>query len=185
MFSKRFGKSLMMAFMALFAWLATGCICWGPTTRLNVTVALDPALRSGPDKLVGQIQVDIVAINPNEDERWRTYPMTKYWEPNDPMRKFVPLHTTTLDADKNPSQTLPATDPIWYKWLDRANAKDPPKLYILAQIRGRFEDKPGVENRWRQILPLVSCRWNIEMGSPPNVRLIVKPTGLITVTQPK
>jgi hypothetical protein len=185
MLTRRFRESLMMAAMVLFAFLAVGCC---PVTPLHVTVSLDPSLRSGPDKLDGQIQVDIVAINPNEHQRWRDYSMTQYWRPTDPMRKSVPVFSVILDADKNPSQTLSASDPIWSKWLAGANEKDPPKLYVLAGIRKNWtaaDDKPGDQDPRRQILPLGSCRWDKNLGSPPNVKLTVKTTGVITDTQPK
>jgi hypothetical protein len=178
---KRFRESLLLAGMALVAFLAVGC---SPITPLNVTVALDPAY-----KFDGQMQVDIVAINPNDHQRWRDYSMTKYWEPNDAMRKSVPVYTMTLDPAKTPSQTLSASDPIWGKWLAGANEKDPPKLYVLAGIRKAWnaekDDKPGDQDPRRQMLPLGASRWDKSLGSPPNVKLTVKATGIITDTQPK
>ena len=186
MFQRRFRESLLLVAMVVFAFLAVGC---SPVTPLHVTVALDPSLVSGPDKLVGQIQVDLVVINPNEHQRWRDYSMTKYWEPNDPMRKSVPVFTMTLDADKNPTQTLSATDAIWGKWLAGANEKDPPKLYVLAGIRRAWnaekDDKSGDQDPRRQMLPLGAARWDKSLGSPPNVKLTVKNTGIVTDTQPK
>jgi len=180
----RFRESLMLAVMAFFAFMAVGCCS---VTRLNVTVELDKAIR---DQLGdSKIQVDIVAINPNEHQRWQGYSMTRYWEPNDPMRKSVPVYTLTLDGNKNYTQTLSSNDPIWQKWLAGANEKDPPKLYVLAQIRKTWvaerDDQPGDKDPRRQILPLGSCRWEKDQGSPPNVHLTVKPTGIITDTQPK
>jgi hypothetical protein len=185
MLTRPFREVLMMAAMALFAFLAVGCC---PVTPLHVTVSLDPALISGPDKLPGQMQVDIVAINPNEHQRWRDYSMTRYWQADDAMRKSAVVFTMTLDAEKNPSQTLSATDPIWGKWLAGANEKDPPKLYVLAQIKKNWsaaDDKPENKDSRRQIIPLGSCRWDKNLGSPPSVKLTVKPTAIVTDTQPK
>ena len=179
----RFRESLMLAVMALFAFMAVGCC---PVTRLNVTVELDPAYRAqiGDSK----VQVDIVAINPNEHQRWQNYSMTEYWN-NETMRKSAPVVTLTLDGTKEFSKSISSNDPIWQKWLAGANEKDPPKIYVLAQIRKTWvaekDDKPGDQDPRRQILPLGSCRWDKDQGSPPNVHLTVKPTGIITDTQPK
>jgi hypothetical protein len=181
MLAKRIRDSLVLAGMGLFALLAAGC---NPITRLNVTVALDPAY-----KFDGQMQVDIVAISPNDHQRWRDYSMTKYWEPNDAQRKSVTVFTMTLDPVKNPSQTLSASDEHWVTWLKGANDQDPPKLYVLAQIRKAWnaekDDKPGDQDPRRQILPLGKNRWDDNLGSPPNVKLTVKSTGISTDTQPK
>src|SRR3954465_10423 len=118
----RFRESLMLAVVALFAFMAVGCC---PVTRLNITVELDPAYRAqiGDSK----VQVDVVAINPNEHQRWQNYSMTQYWS-DETMRKSVPVVTLTLDGSKNFSQTISSNDPIWQKWLAGANEKDPPKL---------------------------------------------------------
>ena len=184
MLRERFRGSLMLAAMALFAFLAVGCC---PVTRLTVTVELDKAMR---DQLGDRkIQVDVVAINPNDHARWQAYSMTNYWGANDAMRKSVNVYTMTLDGNKNFSQTLSSSDDHWAKWLDRANEKDPPKLYVLAQIPRTWvaekDDKEGNLDPRRQILPLGSCRWDKDQGSPPNVHLTIKPTGISTDTQPK
>jgi hypothetical protein len=178
-----FHRLLRMVASTLFACLAAGC-CHDAITPLNVTVSLDDPLRSGTNKLIGQMQVDLVAISPNEHPRCVTYSMTKYWEPNDPMRKFVPVHTATLDAD-HPVITLAASDPQWDKWIRDVNVKDPPRLYVLVNVRGRADDQPGDLDCRRKILPLTTCHWDKNLGSPPHVQLTVNANGLVVDTLPR
>ncbi|HEY4329910.1 MAG TPA: hypothetical protein VGN88_09250 [Phycisphaerae bacterium] len=176
-------KPLFLLILSFFAFMAVGCC---PLTKLNVTIELDDALRQAYG--TGTVQVDIVAVSPNDHQRWEAYPMTKYWENGDPMRKSLSVKTLTLDVSKKEPQTLSASDPVWANWLAGANDKAPPKLYVLAQLRGTWDaskDQLGDKDPRRQILPLGSCRWDSSLGSPPNIKLVVKLTGITTETQPK
>ena len=176
-------KPFFLLFLAFFAFMAVGCC---PITKLNVTIELDESLRQAYG--TGTVQVDIVAVSPNDHQRWEAYSMTKYWENGDPMRKSLTVKTLTLDDAKKESMSLTASDPVWGNWLAGSNEKAPPRLYILAQLRGTWDtsqDQIGNKDPRRQILPLGSCRWDSSLGSPPNVRLVVKPTGITTETQPK
>jgi len=161
--------------MALFALMSVGCC---PLTKLNVTVELDPAMKERLASLTRAIEVDIVAVNPAEDQRWQDYSMTKYWQPPFELKTSVKdeIFVAKLDAT-NSSVTLSKDNPIWDKWMASASAKGAPHLYILAQLPGTMDDQPGEKDQRRQILPLGSCRWETT-----DVKVLVQPDRIRTVT---
>src|SRR5436190_5422537 len=130
-----------LAAMGLLTLLSVGCC---PLTKLNVTVELDDAMKQRLAELNRNIVVDLVAVNPADNQRWEDYSMTKYWQPPFELRESVKgdIYTMTFDASKG-SLVLPKNDPKWDKWLADANAKGAAHLYILAQLPGTFDDQPG------------------------------------------
>jgi hypothetical protein len=176
-------RYLVLLMLGFFAMMAVGCC---PITKLNISVDLDESYRAA---LGRQIQVDVVAMTANEHKRWEGYSMSKYWEEGDPLRKSLTnKRTITIDPKTPGAQVIWANDSIWNTWLSGANEKDPPKIYVLAQLPGTWgteKDKLGDEDPRRQILPTGSCRWDDSAGKPPTVKLLVTQTGLITQTQQK
>ena len=145
---------------------------------LNVTVNLDDAMRErlGSRKL----EVDLVALNSKQSERWETKSMTEYWQPGDSLRDSVDSYKMIFDPTKNEPQTLSIKDPHWDKWFAQG-AGDKMSLYVLVGVLpGSFDDQPGDKDARRQILPLQSCRW-----SSTDVHMTVQKTGIITTTPPK
>jgi hypothetical protein len=171
MIKKAFGL-VILTFVGL---MSVGCCS---TTKLNVTVSLDDAMRQRLDSR--KLEVDLVALNSKESERWENYSMTQYWQPGDARRDSVDSYKMIFDPTKNEPQTLSANDPHWDKWFAQG-AGDKMKLYVLVGVLpGSYDDQPGDKDARRQILPLDSCRW-----SSTNVQMTVQKTGIITTTPPK
>ncbi len=168
-------KKIMALFVLTFMGLmSVGCCS---TTKLNVTVSLDDAMRAKLDNR--KIEVDLVALNSKQAERWETYSMTSYWQPGDQLRDSVDSYKMVFDPSNNTPQTLTIKDPHWDKWLAQGSS-DKMQLYVLALLPGLYDDAPGDKDPRRQILPLASCRW-----SSTNVQMTVQKTGIITTTPPK
>ncbi len=186
-FESRSSRLLAFLLLAFLVPMLGGCfVC--PTTKLNLSVQLDDSLRQ---TLQAQgktaVLVDIVAISPTERQRWTNYSMTQYWSAGDTLRTSAPVFPLTFDPSKAQAQTLAASDPIWQKWLQGANDKDGPRIFILAQLPGNWDpakdDKPGNQDPRRLILPLGACRWDGKTNVP--VTVTVTATGMTTVPSPK
>jgi len=168
-------KAFAFAALLFMGMLTVGCCS---TTSLNVTVALDDAMRQKLESR--KIEVDLVALNSKQAERWETYSMTSYWQPNDTLRDSVVSYKMIFDPANAAPQTLSKSDPIWAKWFANTASGDQMQLYVLALLPGLYDDAPGDKDPRRQILPLASCRW-----ASTDVRLLVQKDGIITVTPPK
>jgi hypothetical protein len=173
--------------LGLVALSAVGCSC--APGRYNVTVQLDDAMKQRLEDLGNRkIQVDLVAVNAKEHERWENYSMTQYWQPGDSLKGSIPTYSmvfspkaaATQPGEAASTHTLTAKDPIWDKWYANTTDKDVMHLYVLALLPGTYTDEPGDRDPRRQILPLGTCRWDKN-----NILLKVQTTGIITVTTPK
>jgi hypothetical protein len=163
-------KQVMALFaLTLMALLSAGCC---EPKSYNVTVELNKEMR---DSLPSRnIEIHFVAVSDKENERWKAYSLTKYWQPNDVMRESLPTYKMVFDPSKSAPQTLSNRDPIWNQWLS-SNATT---LYVLALLPGMMADAPGDEDPRRQILSLKKCRWKTN-----DIRLEVIRTRLVTNTQ--
>ena len=173
-------KPFALLLLALLSLFFAGCFC--PNTKLNVTIDLDEGLKKALASSGRSIEVDVIGLNNQQDIRWKNYSMTKYWEPNDPVRASVSATKLTFTFNATtPAQTITKQDPHWEKWLADPGDKAMPKLYILAQPPGLApEDKDGSTDPRRLILPLGLCRWD-----STNVQVIVSETGIIPHPAPK
>jgi hypothetical protein len=176
-------RYLVMLMLGFFALMAVGCC---PITKLNITVDMDENLRSQLGSRM--LNLDIVALTPNESQRYENYSMSQYWDNNDALRASLKgrMITLTLDPKRPGSQTVWASDPVWNRWLKGSNEKEPPLIYVLALLPGTWgtdNDKNGDQDPRRLILPTASCRWDNSAGMPPNVKIVVTSNGLTTQTQ--
>ncbi len=168
-------KLSALALLTFMGMMSVGCCS---TTKLNVKVDIDDAMRErlGSRKL----EVDLVALNSKQSERWESYSMTSYWQPGDSLRESVDSYKMIFDPTQNQPMTLSMNDPHWDKWFAQG-AGDTMKLYVLVGVLpGSYDDQPGDKDARRQILPLASCRWNSK-----DVHMTVQKTGIITTTPPK
>ncbi len=167
----------MASLMVLLAGLLmTGCS--GPKAY-TIRVSLDEGLKSAETGNYPSLEVDIMALNPNQAGRLRNYSMSKYMQPDDDVRKdFASVRQLMqFDKDNNQPKEFKSTDPKWEKWL-KEGAQE---LYILVNLPGRHEDKPGSEDSRRQILPLERKRWS----NADVIEVVVKRSSLFIPTPMK
>jgi hypothetical protein len=172
---------MLKKIMALFVLTVMGLMSVGccATTKLNVTVNVDDAMKAKLESR--KLEVDLIALNSKQSERWEGYSMTSYWQPGDQLRDSVDSYKMIFDPLKPETltQTLSAKDAHWDKWLAQG-AGDKMQLYVLVGVLPGIEDATGDKDPRRQILPLASCRW-----SSTSVQMTVQKTGIITLTPPK
>lgn len=152
--------------------LATGCATKGPgpVTPMAVQIELDPALK---DK---SVLVDVVGVNPANEERWKSYSMSKYWRDGDPMRAGAAKWTCNFISEPTLVKTLKLGDPIWKQWPGATS------IFILADLPGAHTDMPGTQDARRQVLPLFQSAW--EKGTK-ELKVKIKESGIEVVTPPR
>ena len=167
-------KPFSLLVLALFCLMGVGCC---PLTKLNINIALDKSFQDkyGMDR---QVTVDVVGVKEADNDRWKRYSMTSYWEANDTMRNTPLRKTLTFNSSKLDPQVVPADDPMWEQWMAGTSDKHPPQIYVLVQIPKTFDkskdDKDGSEDQRRQILSTSSCIFKPgAMGAAPTIHLVL------------
>jgi hypothetical protein len=95
------------------------------------------------------IEVDLVAVTAREKSRFESYPLDKYWSPNDEERKNADK-LTSPPAEK---WVVAKKDPKWKAWMGRRVVG----LFIIANLPGNFEG--GTDPR-SEYLPLDKHHWD-------------------------
>ena len=148
----------------------------GPAGRYAITVELDSELKNAP------VIVDFVGVNQSSLPRWMAEDMTKYWRGEDTMRKDAlrSMHAVSLNfaSGQTMSQTLPATDPHWDKWMSEGVTD----LLVLADLPGPQTSRPGTEDARRQLLTLDKWHWP---KRPAELKILVQRSLIQVVTPPR
>ena len=135
-------------------WLLQGCNTtgkpWWMEYEVKIRLQDEWVNRSGH---YPPIQVHVVGLNYQEAVKWSNFSMSRYWRPHSERPSHVYL--VNLGGTRNRDHILPLSDPIWRQW-ERAGAVH---LFVMADLPGIFEDKPGTEDARRLIVPLDRKRW--------------------------
>jgi hypothetical protein len=159
--------------LVVLALISTGC-CPG-YKPYNVIVTLSDAL-ADPDH-AQTVQVDLIAVNESDYRQLRDEPMSQYWRDavNPSFISAWPRKVLTFSGGKE--QRVNKDDPIWKEWLKRGRY-----LFVLSNTPARTTDQPGTADPRRKIFPLDACQWP---GGTNDIRVLVTPVGLRTLTPPK
>jgi hypothetical protein len=142
---------------------------------------LDPQLRDKAGS-IPSVEVNIFAADATEQEIWKSMSVSEYWKPGDPVRQAAQVYVMKFGRDLPIQQTLAEDHAIWSKW----QAKHPRNLFIIAYVPGMFGGKAGADDPRRLILPLDPSRWeNFSSREGRQIRIMVKPSGLVCLTPPK
>ena len=132
----------------------SGC---GTMKRLSVTVMLDPEMTKDP-AAIPTVEVNLVGINKSEMPQWKAYSMSEYWSPGNKLRagaeKYVVRFAQTLPS----KQRLDRKNPIFQKWQDKTASH----LFVLADLPGMADPKPGQPDPRRIVLPLHPKAWKAD-----------------------
>ena len=155
--------------MGAMALAFSGCKSCGPRPY-NIQVDLDPSLRGK------SVLVDVVGVNPPSVQRWDNYSMSSYWREGDPLRRDnasdrVSFSFVSGDAA---SKTLSVTNAQWKAWL----GKGVNNIFVLADLPGPHQDKPGDADDRRLKLPIDSCYWS----KTNTLNILVQQSGLKVLT---
>jgi hypothetical protein len=102
---------IVIPLLAAVCLLILGCHTAPKGGKFNIEMA------PGGDIKTASVEVDLIGATEREKSYWETYPIDKYWEPEDPGRRAAEKFTVRLDDGK--VKNLPPLDPIWDKWLGR------------------------------------------------------------------
>lgn len=168
----------MLAVMAL-GMVAAGCSCTPEMEARDVSVTVNDSLRDSSGKLKS-VQVDIIAVNPGEVERWKQEALDVYWRPGGSNLALAQDKVVMkFDAMENvPAKKLSAKDGCWTGW----KAKNAMDLVIVANIPGYKGVSAGMADSRRLVLTLDRCRW-VDTSEPIEVQ--VSSAGVVAITQPK
>lgn len=147
-------KMALMLGLVASAAIGVGCGSSG-MGRYDVNVALDPAVATAQS--VPTIAVNIFGANSVEEARWASESMTNYWMPGGQLRQEFAgqIKEFNFGPGATQAQTLSRNDPIWETWQKHGAQT----LFIVANLPGGHEDKPGAADSRRLILPLAKDRW--------------------------
>lgn len=136
-----------------------GCKTKGPAFQpgFEVLVEVDKSLKSGKGESPS-VEVHIMALDVAEGMKMQKFSMTDYW---DPQRMEDRLLKTSLffGPDKPDRQTLERDADIWRRWQQQMGPLDNLWLFVVADLKGGWEDKEGSADPRRIILPLRSDDW--------------------------
>jgi hypothetical protein len=121
--------------------------------RFELSVVADDTMRQAG--LLPSFEVDIVGVEPLAHDLWFNAPLNKYFSGGIPLRSTALRYTVKFSNDDVKPKILSKDDPIWQKWFEKG-AKE---LYILAYLPGLHDDKAGMRDSRRLILPLDITRW--------------------------
>ena len=126
--------------VVVLAFLAVGC---GPKMDpYKVTLTANDSIKDS------SVAVHVIGINKNDFPLWDSYSMSKYWSPADTLHKNPAVATTILfDAKNLRTQAIAIDDAHWKMWRDYGATH----LFILANLPGFKEDRPGNADARRQI----------------------------------
>ncbi len=175
--TKWFGLKLL-AVMVL-GMVSAGCSCTPEMEARDVAISLDGSLRDSTGKLKS-VQVDIIAVNSGELERWKQEALDVYWRPGGSNLALAQDKVVMkFDAIENvPAKTLSIKDPCWAGWTAK-NAMD---LVIIANIPGFKGGAGGMADSRRLVLTLDRCRWT---STTEPIKVLVSSAGVVAQTQPK
>lgn len=159
-------KRLVVLVLVGYAAAAIGCAGGPRMGRYDVVVSMDPALVNEPGG-APSVTVNLVGVNDAEAEKWNAKNMNEYWTPNDPLRQDAAsyAHVMQFGPGRSEPKTLSKDDPIWNTWSNSGAMH----LFVLADLPGSHEARPGSADARRLVLPLDRRRW--EAGKPIEIEL--------------
>ncbi len=96
------------------------------------------------------VEVHLIGVNKSQKESWDTVSMTKYWQPENQIRKSAKPYTIVVSFEQGPCEiTIPTKHPTRRIWKKRKAEY----LYILADLPGIFYDKGGNADARRLRIP--------------------------------
>lgn len=118
----------------------------------DLVVTVDDSLKEGGR--LGQVQVDLVGIKPDEVEAWKAYGVSDYFSGNDAKRAGAAEYSRRLlfsSADQGP-KTVSAKDEIWSKWDQAKGGRGVMSIAVLAYSSAMTPGSPGNDPRKRIFL---------------------------------
>ena len=146
-----------------------GCATSRPQSY-DIVVSMDDAM--GPTS----VAVDLIAANESLAETLAQVPVSEYFTPGNKVREGLERHTFRFVPNDRSPRMLGRDEPVWDTW----KARGATQLFVMANLLGSFEDRPGAADNRRLILPLARDRWDDR-----TIRIVVREGFLDLVSPPK
>lgn len=154
--------------------MGTGC---RPSNPLIVRIVNVKAI---DDICKKSVEVHLVGVNKSDKERWDGESMTKYWAPNNQLRKSAKNYTHVMQFGQGPCQReLGKKEPIRRIWKSRKAEY----LYILADLPEIFDDQGGNADARRLRIPALNSEcWPFFEGK---ININIESGGIVCLTSQK
>lgn len=144
-------------------WVIAACLaaaaligCSGPAGTTSIVIGPDRALTDSAT--VPTILVDVIGLTERERLEWDAMPVSSYWSPASPRRKAAAERSVRIRiaGENRGAVTIGPDHPIRAAWK-RAGAR---WAYVIANLPGGIDDKPGVEDPRRLAVSLAPGAWD-------------------------
>lgn len=146
--------------------VAIRCLCVSALlaglTILGGCSNFDIDTRLSEDLASKTVTVHVVGVNASEIQQWKTYSVTEYFRPGNPLRESAVAdgyaHVMNFGAGKPNPQKLERGSQMWRTW----NKRHAEYLIVLACLPGYGDkdDKVGSSDPRRLILPARGSQWD-------------------------
>ncbi len=164
-------KKLLLRLGGAVMGLTLFCGC-SSTPEFDIYVSVDDGLKTMFGTLPS-VEVDLVGINESEKQRILDYDIDNYFGYGNVLRASLERVTFKFSEDRETSQHLSSSDPVWEKWAEH----DAAYLAVLVNLPYVMEDVK--EDNRRILMPFDTEHW-YEMQSGTHYFKIT-PLGLIEV----
>ncbi len=158
----------------------------GSPKAYQVKVVLDHvSWRQAYGDVLPSLEVDLVGINESERPTWENYPVSKYFSPNDPLRRDADRTTVTFTNNDRRDKIVKSNNPVWGKWVGKKfGSSEPGKgakwLFVIANIPGvGGSAMASAQDPRRVILPLKGSAWPMGTGG---IEIVIKSSMAICTT---
>ncbi len=134
--------------------MLSGC---GGMLRTDIYVELGKDLIADPAS-IPSIQVDLVGVNASELPQWKGYALREYWSPGNKLRASADKYEMRFGQTRSASQKLERTNAVFDEWQKKTASH----LFVLADLPGVSDPKPGAVDARRLVLPLDSKVWKLK-----------------------
>jgi hypothetical protein len=127
------------------------------------------------------VEIHLVGVNESQQRQWDTESMTRYWEPENQLRKSAKEYTYVIKFGQGqPCEAiLGGKEPVRDEWKKRKAEY----LYVLADLPGIFEDKDGNADARRLRIPFLTSKcWKFQ---DKKIEINVENSGIVCLTAHK
>lgn len=160
--------------------------CSSSVKDFNITVQVDSSLKDQYG-LLPSFEVDVLAINADQEDRIKSYNINEYFEYQNPLRMSLPKLTLKFSEDGAKTQVIDSDDPAWEAWASNkaeilvliANL---PYVHSSTASNEAATSTDQADGR-RLLVPMKRDHWY----SLPTWSLyfLVTPSGLVQLDKPK
>jgi len=159
--------------------LVMGLLTGGCSRVANVMITRTVSVTAEEEVCQKGVEVHLVGVSRFDRKKWTDVKMSEYWRPENPLRKSAKKYTKVIRFGPDSCQhILGKKDPYRDVW----KTEKAEYLFVLADLRGLFEDLSGNADARRLELPAPdSKRW----GMKSEIEIIIRDDNVVSHSLPK